>query len=268
MFQYAIARHLSIKNKTKLYMDISYYNNCKIRNYELSKYNINCSCLLNLFHINISIYFWKILSIITLNKIKLIRQNGRKYNSHLLKRNESVVLNGFWQCEKYFKEIRGVILSDFKLKKPLGKKNIDFLEKIQNSNSVCLHIRRGDYISNKSVSKTHGPCSLNYYYNSVKYLKKKDSKMTFFVFSDDISWVRENLKLNENTIFVDINDNPYYDLELMRNCKHFITANSTFSWWAAWLSKNTDKIVIAPKKWFVNGNEGDIVPENWVRMKG
>jgi hypothetical protein len=142
--------------------------------------------------------------------------------------------------------------------------------RIINSNSVSLHIRRGDYLDNPIFANL----SVEYYEKSVDFIKKKYNDAAFFVFSDDLSWAKNNLKLNVSTYYVDVNDakTDYMDLMLMASCKHNVIANSTFSWWGAWLNNNPDKIIIAPRKWYNDKTKqkkyenGALVPNNWVKI--
>ncbi|NCQ11249.1 MAG: alpha-1,2-fucosyltransferase, partial [Bacteroidetes bacterium] len=139
-----------------------------------------------------------------------------------------------------------------------------------NSNSVSLHIRRGDYVDNKYFAQI----PLEYYYNSIELIENKFPNSSYYVFSDNLNWVKNNFKTNVNLHFVDANDSStdFMELYLMSKCNHNIIANSTFSWWGAWLNKNPDKIVIAPKVWFgdktaqENYKNGQHVPNNWIKM--
>lgn len=144
-----------------------------------------------------------------------------------------------------------------------------YLRKIQSTNSVALHVRRGDYVSNKETSAFHGVCSTAYYQDAIAYLARKRSDLYFFIFSDDISWVKENLVINEFPVdYVEHNTNlAHEDLRLMYFCKNNIIANSSFSWWGAWLNNHPDKIVIAPEKWNnIPGNNTEL-PDQWIRLR-
>lgn len=179
-------------------------------------------------------------------------------------------LNGYWQSEKFFKDISPELRKDFSFKN-IDKNNKLILNKIIKSNSVSIHIRRGDYVTNPNFNKFHGGiCNISYYLKAIELIKRKVKKPVFFIFSDDLDWVKKNLPLLENTIFVDINKgkNSYKDLFLMSKCKHNILANSSFSWWAAWLNSNSDKIIVCPDKWFNSRrlDSKDIVPESWIRL--
>ena len=135
--------------------------------------------------------------------------------------------------------------------------------------SVSIHIRRSDYLSKKN-SSIFEPISLNYYYSALELIKKQHPNIKLFVFSDDNQWVMDNFKTDLPTTFVTHNDvsRGYDDLMLMSNCKHNITANSTFSWWGAWLNENPAKIVVTPSKWVKEDKyvEPDLIPNNWIKV--
>jgi len=183
-----------------------------------------------------------------------------------LTNRENICIQGFFQTEKYFSNIRNQILTDFTITKPLNKNNQQILEKIISTNSVSVHFRRGDYTKER-VAKIFGTCSENYYKKAIKIIQNKSEKnITLFIFSDDIKWVKNNIKFDNKTFFVDVNSGKQgiYDLILMKNCKHNIIANSSFSWWGAWLNENLNKIVIAPTPWMENTENNDLIPENWI----
>jgi hypothetical protein len=175
----------------------------------------------------------------------------------------------FFQSELYFKNIEHIIRKEFTLKDPLSNDAQKFKDIIlQTSNSVSIHIRRGDYISNISAHRHHGLCDINYYQRAITHITQKIQSPTFFIFSDDIEWAKENLNI-DNAIYV---SNPNLteceELMLMSYCKHNIIANSTFSWWGAWLNQNHDKIVIAPKQWTTKktSNQLNILPKSWIQI--
>ena len=140
------------------------------------------------------------------------------------------------------------------------------LKQIKESNAVSLHVRRGDYL----LHDVHNTDKLEYYTKAMTYLESKVDNPTYFMFSDDIEWVKQNFRSQHKMIFVDFNDakTNYEDIKLMSNCKHNIIANSSFSWWSAWLNTNPNKIVTAPQVWF-NGDMydyTDLVPKSWIRF--
>lgn len=168
---------------------------------------------------------------------------------------------GYFQTEQYFLHCREQLCREFRLKTPLTPENARILEDIRSCCSISLHIRRTDYLSNPYLS----PPPLEYYLRSMAEMEGRlraagapQESLRYFIFSDDIEWARQNLRPALPHVHVDINDGGtgYFDLELMRNCRHHIIANSTFSWWAAWLNEHAEKIVIAPRIWF-NREEGD-----------
>jgi hypothetical protein len=181
-----------------------------------------------------------------------------------------IYLSGYWFDQKYFIEAEKTILNDFVLKESLDRKNSMLKEEIRKKNSVFLHIRRKDYLTNSFLYNL----GLSYYYRAVDYVSQQISDPVFFIFSDDIEWCKSNLRLNFEHHFVDINDSStdFMELELMSTCQHSIIANSTFSWWGAWLNKNKTKLIIAPKIWWndkssqLDYEQGRFVPANWIKI--
>lgn len=188
------------------------------------------------------------------------------YHPEVFNIKSDMYLWGYWQSYKYFEDIKTKILSDFIFNECLDEKNKMIMEMISNTNSVSLHIRRGDYVDNKIVENI---CTNIYYKNAVEYIMKNVQNPKFFIFSNDIEWCKEKFLL-DNVVYVDNSgENSYKDMQLMSKCKHNIIANSTFSWWGAYLNQNADKIVICPNKWFNISayHMDDIYPEDWIKMK-
>lgn len=247
MFQYAYGRSCSIKNKKQLKYFFVHYSGDTKRTYELRIFNIR--------GVKVNGYIPNIF-------VKL---------SHFLKINIPVVKYGNWQSQKYFSNCEKEIRDDFQFIKPLDKKNYNVLKTIKTTSSISIHFRRGDYVSDNKINKFHGVCSLKYYQKAIDYLNIRVDKPKYFVFSDDENWVKANFRLKGAT-YIDWNKgkNSYKDMQLMSNCKHNIIANSSFSWWAAWLNSNPQKIVVAPKKWFNNedaqNNTRDLIPKEWIKI--
>lgn len=192
-----------------------------------------------------------------------------KFSPDLLEAKEQAYFQGFFQTEKYFIDIRNQLLNDFMINEKLNTENREMLEKIITTNSVSVHFRRGDYTKAR-VSKIFGVCTEKYYKNAINIIAQKTLEpLTLFVFSDDINWVKQNIKFDYETNFVDINSGKQaiFDLLLMKNCKHNVIANSSFSWWGAWLNETPDKIVVAPTPWMENTDNNDIIPENWIAIE-
>ncbi len=174
---------------------------------------------------------------------------------------------GYFQSEKYFDNIKDIIKRDFTSWDILDNDNKQILNDIKKNNSVSIHIRRGDYLK---IADTQGICTLLYYQRAIEKICSIIEKPKFYIFSNDISWCKKNLDI-KNAIFIGHNDgiNSYKDMQLMSNCQHNIIANSTFSWWGAWLNSNKKKIVISPNQWMQSTNgTGDIIPENWIKIGG
>jgi len=178
---------------------------------------------------------------------------------------------GIWQSEKYFKNVAQKLREEFTLKKELIDTSIDAAKMLKDKNIVCVNVRRTDYVTDENIKSKIGFAGKKYYENAVSYMLSKIPKAKFLVFSDDIEWCKENLKFIPNVFFISHKSAEKAfakDFYLMSLCSHYIVANSTFSWWGAWLNQNKNKIVIAPEKWFASGaDESDLIPENWIRIQ-
>jgi hypothetical protein len=162
------------------------------------------------------------------------------------------------------------IRKDFEFLEPAKDRNAEVLEQIRHSFSISIHVRRGDYVTLAAASEFHGLMGPDYYKAGAEaILRGKNETPSFFVFSDDPEWCKENIKLPGEITYIDWNTgkNSFEDMRLMSNCKHHVIANSSFSWWGAWLNPSKEKIVVAPKQWFNDtSNQTDIVPESWIRL--
>ncbi|HSV94378.1 MAG TPA: alpha-1,2-fucosyltransferase [Spirochaetia bacterium] len=176
-------------------------------------------------------------------------------------------IEGYWQGDKYLGNISELSkLFTFSNKLSFQANNI--LKKINSTNSVAIHVRRGDYVSNGRVRKIFEPCGVVYYRRCIKYLNKKSKSLSYFVFSDDFSWAKKNIKTNCPTYFVS-NNKAWEDMYLMSRCQHNIIANSSFSWWAAQLNKHKNKIVLLPNQWTTSklSKELSMVSPEWKTIK-
>lgn len=279
MFQYAAGRAVSLAHNALLKLDISGFASYELhQGFELERI-FNCSVeIAKVSDVN-SIFGWQSNSIIRrlLSKPNMLvfRSKGFVIEPHFhywpgIKNVPSdCYLTGYWQSEKYFAEFTDLIRNDFTFKLPMECKNVEIANQINQVNAVSLHVRRGDYVRNTNTTATHGLCSLAYYHAAIQYVAERVEQPEFFVFSDDIAWVRNNLKIDFPCQYVDHNHglDSYNDMRLMSSCKHHIIANSSFSWWGAWLNPNADKIVVAPKRWFANQTDTrDLSPQSWVRL--
>jgi len=269
MFQYAVGKAVAIRKNDILKLDIDNFKNDSFgRVYKLHNFYIKDEIATNYEIKRLKGYdgiFRKVF-----NKLGLeIKRSSSYYNERNLMcfdegvfcKYGDIYLDGFWQNEKYFKNIREELLKIF-IPKNISDTAQKFLEQIQNGESVSIHIRRKDYLSLKHI---YYICELDYYKKAIELMKSKVMNPKFFVFSDDIDWCKKNLGIQaiyiENTIDID-------DLFLMKNCKHNIIANSTFSWWGAWLNENENKMVIGPKQWFVKKEwkNLNLICERWIKI--
>jgi hypothetical protein len=254
MFQYAYAKSLQEKG-FDVKIDISKFKTYKLHGgYQLDDYNID---------LEKAGFFDTFLALIKLKKN--VKEKGWLFNDKLFRLSGNEFVKGYFQNEKYFKEIRETLLMQFQKSGKKADSTEFFSEQIRETASNCsLHVRRGDYVSNTKNHTIHGVCDLEYYKIAVEFILSKEKQTTFFVFSDDISWTKENLKI-ENAIYVDHKCTPQEDIYLMSLCRNNITANSSFSWWGAWLNKNKEKIVISPKQWYVS-KETNIICDDWIKF--
>jgi hypothetical protein len=284
LFQYAFVRSLSIKLNKNFNLDLSWYrdyhkfekadnqNAATKREYLLDKFNIKEN-LLNPVYLSIS---FRLNNSSNFDKIKkyppfrfftynTITELDFDFNK--IKNFNNVYLSGFWQKNNLFEEYRDILKEELTLKNNMSEKNTILLDKIKSSSSIAIHIRRGDLLSRPIAVAEQPSSSKQYYYNAINKIKWKVEKPEVFVFSDDINWVKNNYKFDIPTTYID-NEGPDFEhFKLMCNCKHQIIANSTFSWWAAWLNNYQEKIVISPKWWYRDPikNESIIrIPENWI----
>jgi hypothetical protein len=227
-------------------------------------FNIKYNSIKNIFIRIIKKYF----------RILVKRVNNENYtaleNIEIKTLKPFVYFSGYWQTELYFEEIESVIKKTFEFnKKLISIKNIETIKEINKVQSVSLHVRRGDYVSDPGAKLVHGGiCTIYYYKRAIQTIQSiVKGNIFFYIFTDDIEWVKNNL-ISNKMIIVDWNrgDESWQDMMLMSRCKHNIIANSSFSWWGAWLNTNKEKIVIAPEKWFNTMPAFDIIPENWIRI--
>ena len=279
MFQYAAGRALAERLNQSLQLDISSFVRYELHNgFELDRIFKGEMHLATPIDIQRALG-WRGLPVIKsllmrpqfsmLRGCDLIVEPYLHYWAGFNQVSPNAYLMGYWQSENYFQFIEAIIRADFVFKQAMSNSNQLIADEIEQSNAVSLHVRRGDYVQNAETFAIHGACSLDYYKVAIKYIVDKISQPQFFIFSDDIAWVKENLKINSPCFYVDGNygRESYNDMRLMSLCKHHIIANSSFSWWGAWLNQYASKIVIAPNKWFAHSaNVKDLLPESWVKL--
>jgi len=202
---------------------------------------------------------------------QLFQERGLAYDLAFEGLGDETYLKGYWQSERYFRSHADIVRRSLNVVTPPTKANAKLLAELETCVPVSLHVRRGDYVSNAKFHATHGTCDLDYYRRATDQMAQKLNKdLVFYAFSDEPDWVRENLKLPHEMRIVSHNgpDHNYEDIRLMRHCAHHIIANSSFSWWGAWLNPNPDKIVMTPSRWFADPKmqKHDLLPPEWIRL--
>jgi hypothetical protein len=289
MFQYAMGRSLSIIHRRPLKFDLGFYSSAAAaaswapRFYGLSHFSLSAEIATDTETAPFKKYLGQNFFSKAARRLSGFgnyylrsyilepRGNNFVFDPRLLtaRLKPIVYLDGFWQTEKYFAGIEKIIRDDFTLSGAPDSTNQAMLLDIGSGNSVAIHIRHGDNAT--KIAHHHGVLPVSYYDRAVKILAAKVQNPNFYIFSDDPSWAKENLKLDFPSTFVTHNadEKNYEDLRLMSACKHHIIGNSTFSWWGAWLGKKPGQMVLAPDRYHVNTTiqTGDLYPQAWQLVK-
>lgn len=284
MFQYATAYCLSVRNNTELVFDLRLMEKYKLnppprnppRDFDLDIFKIEKKIaskkdLFKVLQFPKSYSIRKIISLI-LDKLNLlvIYEKKRLLDKRILtSKKKNLYLDGYWQVENYFLNHRDEILNIYNFDSLKNiEKNINFIKRISPLNSICVNVRRTDFINNPE----HNVVDIEYYKNAInKFKKLKGKDLEIFIFSDDLDWCKENFSFFKKTNYVeyDYAGKKFYNyLYLMTNFTNFIIPNSSFAWWGAWLSQKKKKTIIAPSKWsgLVPKNMYEIVPDNWIKI--
>ena len=279
LFQYAAAYSLAKKHNDTVCFDVSYYKKQSLRSFKLQYLNtcyssiydsktLPLSCKISKTKvINYLIRFFKIpilrgkkdfISLFDVGEVTL-----EKYKNI---QSKNIYMDGYFLTELYFLEHREDLLKQITQKYDLDLNYSTMVSEIKACNSVAVHIRRGDYLKKGYKKKSHYSLGINYYLKCIDYINSHVDNPVFFFFSDDILWVKESFGMNDNYRFVSIeSDHPDIDeLLLMKNCKNMIAANSTFSWWAAWLNENDNPLIVVPARKYGPDN---MVPKRWKRIE-
>jgi len=277
MFQYAVGRALALRKNTSLAIDTSAFDTYSLhQGFELQHVfacdapQIDQTALRKLIG-------WqgdpRARRMLARRKLAFLKSRRLAFEPHfeywegINDLPDDCFLSGYWQSERYFVDVADQIRKDFRFAQSPGVENRALIQQISAVNAISLHVRRGDYISNPANVYVHAVCTLDYYRAAIKLMAERISEPFFFVFSDDMDWVRAHLNIGFQAEYVDHNRgmDSYNDMRLMSLCKHHIIANSSFSWWGAWLNMNRNKLIIAPRIWFNNGiDTKDLLPEDWV----
>ena len=267
LFQYATGRAVALHHKLPLKLDLTIFKTYKLHRYLLDHFSIQADIATENEIIKLKGGDNVILS--ALRKTGFIKRKSyikEKRSSHFdasVFKNNFVYLDGYWQNELYFTDIRELLLPELTSSSSISDLGCAYLESIKNSNSVSLHVRRGNYLNTKNINVL----DIDYYMKAADYIRKNVAKPTFYVFSDDLEWCKNSLGFLEDCIYVDRTQTDVDDLKLMSFCRHNIIANSSFSWWGAWLNQNPKKTVIAPKGWLLNDpDSSNVILSDWVKL--
>lgn len=260
LFQYALGRCLAHRHEVPLYLDTQLHKSRHHRDFALADFQIRIDTIpKKKLKRLLKPRLWRS------PKLQEVReQHEFCFDGAVLELPSNVYLKGYWQSEKYFKPVESILRNEFQVRHPLEGKNLQFAQEIARHNAVSIHIRRGDYVT---IPSCH-VLPLDYYQRAISDIATQVEDPHFYIFSNDPTWAKENLHLPYPTCVVDHNDEAagFEDLRLMSLCKHHIIANSSFSWWGAYLGSHPEKIVYAPDPWFGKGETPDLLPPSWKRF--
>jgi hypothetical protein len=283
MFQYACGRAVAVRAAVPLRLDISDFASSTAavrRQYGLQVFNLDAEVVASeevarLMEVppkkGLAATIWERISGRPAVPVSLTRMAEAHFHFDpaILAAGDQVYLAGYFQSEKYFHDQADILRRDFNLRPEIeARLNHELLGEIERSASISLHIRRGDYVHHAETNRFFGVCSPHYYQRCIEHMATRIRNPVFFLFSDDPDWVKENLRLSHPGILASNGRlKDYEELWLMSRCRHHIIANSSFSWWGAWLNPRPDKIVCAPEEWFADKslNTADVIPEGWMR---
>ncbi len=276
MFQYAAGRSLALANGTQLVQDRRHYRREREHGYALDAFKL-ADTPMNEVRLPpsprdrpLAAFLWRLAR----REPRYLREQGLGFDTAIATVRGSAFIDGYFQSEKYFAAYAATIRTEFTPKDPPDAENARWLDEIMaEPRSVSIHVRRGDYVRNPRFAARHGTCTPIYYERALAHITDKmRAEPVVYAFSDDPDWVRENLQLPAEIRIPDHNDasRNVEDLRLMSACRHNVVANSSFSWWAAWLNAHTEKCVAAPARWFANPAyvNPDIWAEGWARIEG
>lgn len=277
LFQYSAGQALSVRNKLPLFLNLEFFEKSRDRKYELEQLRITANILPRDQRIQMKYQprrtraLRNALALLSRPRhVHYVHELSPGYDHRLLQLNGPVILNGWFQSEKYFFGISDILNAEFQLKDAAGLEMHPFYRNMQCENAVSVHVRRGDYYSNPAYQKLYGPFPFRYYEEAFRRIQEYVRNAHFFIFTDEPDWVKENMPIDHPHTLIENTGgrSAAMDLMCMAACRYFIIANSTFSWWAAWLSTFKDKIVIAPKRWFYLDDypDNDLLPPKWITI--
>ena len=268
LFQYAVGRAVALRHKVPLKLDTTIFETYNLHNgYRLDQFAIQAEIAADNEIINLkgrnNLLFSAFRKAGLAKRKSYVKEKRSSYFDASVFKNNFVYLDGYWQNELYFSDIRELLLKELSLNSSINDLSCAYLECIKKSNSVSLHVRRGDYLNLKNINVLE----VDYYMKAAEYIRKNVEKPTFYIFSDDLEWCKSTLAFLGDCIYVERTQTEIDDLKLMSFCQHNIIANSSFSWWGAWLNQNPNKTVVAPKGWIINDpDSSNVIPSDWVKF--
>lgn len=276
MFQYGAGRRLALHTGAELKLDTSAYATLPDREYALGAFPIRAELAGREEIERLTEPTWaarlggRVLGRRPRPPASHVREPDWSFHPEILELGDGVYLEGYWQSERYFSDVADTIRRE--LAPPASRAEVDrrLADRIEATEAVSVHVRRGDYLTSKIARETLGPCGRDYYRRAVELISQRLAAPHAFLFSDDPDWVRDNLELPWPRTVVGA-DEPRAadrDLALMSRCRHHIIANSSFSWWGAWLGEADGSVVVAPRRWFAREDlsSRDLVPGRWERL--
>jgi len=280
MFEYAAGLSLAKKYNTDLVLDTTFLSDRFPRkNFTYRRYELDAFAIAPRFTVLSKVSdavpipgVWLGLALGTAKANDIFRtrkfikeENEGHFDPSVLEVGGNVCLWGYWQSEKYFADIKDEVAQAFTFSGALPPAAEEIAREIKSTNAVALSVRRGDYV-NAVNAKIFGGTDLAYYERAISYIAERVPSPCFYIFSDDVAWCRENIKPPFPVVYIPSDIEGRFAMRLSSLCKHQIIANSTFSWWGAWLNRNPEKIVVAPKRWHAGMEQDDVVPEGWMRI--
>jgi len=271
MFQYAFGRALALKRHAPLFLDLRAFKNDPLRDYALNTFNLQAreadEKLLVRYKPSLVQKIWAKLKLPGSLNSQIYAEKEFCFDPKIALNNKAQYFIGYWQTEKYFAGQETEIRRDFEIKPEYLVGVQDFLKAMQNTDSISLHIRRGDYVSNSHTNTFHGVCSMDYYQKALNLALEGTTNPHLYIFTDDPEWARKETTWPVPTVIVSGQGlTDIQEFYLMTQVKKNIIANSSFSWWAAWL--NSKAQVFCPAKWFGNAGHDtkDLIPERWIKV--
>lgn len=276
MFQYALGRRLSIDRGSPLLLDLRAFTRDPLRSFSLS-----CFCIAARVATDADLANWppqvgltrhvrRLADTLTGRSTRVIVERKVSFDATVLNADSSAYFDGYWQSDRYFSAIADILRNEFKPRSVLSARFAQLSNELGQVKTISVHVRRGDYVTSPHTKVYHGTCEPGWYRRALRFLCERADVQRVFVFTDDPVWARENLRLEVEATVIDPAPpgSEYEDMLLMALCEHHIIANSSFSWWGAWLNSRPGKIVVAPARWFAGGPKDtqDIVPNDWYRI--